>query len=61
MQQGVIGAGNLNLALQNRLNQNTQGLERGNAPFVWGDKVMQIKNNYDFGCSSLDCYLLICS
>lgn len=47
MHRGVVGAGNLNLALQNRLNQNTQGIERGNRTFRMGDKVMQIKNNYD--------------
>ena len=47
MHRGVVGAGNLNLALQNRLNQNTQGIERGNRTFRLGDKVMQIKNNYD--------------
>jgi len=47
MHRGVVGAGNLNLALQNRLNQNTQGIERGNRAFRVGDKVMQIKNNYD--------------
>jgi len=47
MHRGVVGAGNLNLALQSRLNQNTQGIERGNRTFRVGDKVMQIKNNYD--------------
>ena len=29
MHRGVIGAGNLNLAMQNRLNPNRQGIERG--------------------------------
>ena len=47
MHRGVVGAGNLNLALQNRLNPNTRGIERGNRTFRMGDKVMQIKNNYD--------------
>ncbi len=47
MHRGVVGAGNLNLALQSRLNQNTRGIERGNRTFRIGDKVMQIKNNYD--------------
>jgi len=47
MHRGVVGAGNLNLALQNRLNPNTKGVERGNRVFRIGDKVMQIKNNYD--------------
>ena len=47
MHRGVVGAGNLNLTLQNRLNPNTRGIERGNRTFRMGDKVMQIKNNYD--------------
>ena len=47
MHRGVVGSGNLNLSLQNRLNQNTRGIERGNRAFRIGDKVMQIKNNYD--------------
>jgi len=47
MHRGIVGAGNLNLALQNRLNPNTKGVERGNRVFRTGDKVMQIKNNYD--------------
>ncbi len=47
MHRGVVGAGNLNLALQNRLNPDTRGIERGNRAFRIGDKIMQIKNNYD--------------
>ena len=47
MHRGVVGAGNLNLTLQNRLNPNAKGIERGNRTFRIGDKVMQIKNNYD--------------
>ncbi len=47
MHRGVVGAGNLNLALQDRLNPHTKGVERGNRSFRIGDKVMQIKNNYD--------------
>ncbi len=47
MHRGVVGAGNLNLTLQNRLNPNKRGIERGNRTFRMGDKVMQIKNNYD--------------
>ena len=47
MHRGVVGAGNLNLALQNRLNPSTQAIERGGRIFRIGDKVMQIKNNYD--------------
>ena len=47
MHRGVVGAGNLNLELQNRLNPDAGGIERGNRAFRIGDKVMQIKNNYD--------------
>ncbi len=47
MHRGVVGAGNLNLELQNRLNPDARGIERGNRAFRIGDKVMQIKNNYD--------------
>ena len=47
MHRGIVGAGNLNLALQERLNRNARGIERGNRIFRIGDRVMQIKNNYD--------------
>ena len=47
MHRGVVGAGNLNLALQERLNRSARGIERGNRIFRIGDRVMQIKNNYD--------------
>ena len=47
MHKGTVGAGNLNLELQKRLNPGTEGITRGNRAFRTGDKVMQIKNNYD--------------
>ena len=51
MQRGVVGAANLNQALQEALNPATeetgQGLRRGGYLFRPGDKVMQIRNNYD--------------
>jgi exodeoxyribonuclease V alpha subunit len=47
MHRGVVGAGNLNIALQQALNPGKPGLVRGNASFRVNDKVMQIKNNYD--------------
>ena len=47
MHRGVVGAGNLNLALQERLNRSARGIARGNRIFRIGDRVMQIKNNYD--------------
>ncbi len=47
MQRGIIGATNLNLALQDALNPNKIGLVRGGFSFRQGDRVMQIRNNYD--------------
>ncbi len=47
MQKGVAGATNLNLVLQEALNPVTDGLRRSGFLFRGGDKVMQIKNNYD--------------
>ncbi len=47
MQRGVVGAANLNIALQEALNQVGVGLRRSGMDFRVNDKVMQIKNNYD--------------
>ena len=47
MQRGVVGAANLNQALQNALNPGTEGLKRGGYLYRVRDKVMQIRNNYD--------------
>ncbi len=47
MHKGVVGAGNLNLELQNALNPSKEEISRGGRSFRVGDKVMQIKNNYD--------------
>jgi exodeoxyribonuclease V alpha subunit len=55
MQRGVVGAANLNQALQAAINPaGTDGhdkavpeLRRGGYAFRPGDKVMQIRNNYD--------------
>ena len=47
MQRGVVGATNLNQALQAAINPQGQGLKRGGYLFRTGDKVMQIRNNYD--------------
>lgn len=47
MQRGVIGAANLNVALQEALNPGETGLRRSGYCFKLHDKVMQIKNNYD--------------
>ncbi len=47
MNRGIVGAGNLNQELQKALNTETEGVLRGNRNFLKGDKVMQIRNNYD--------------
>ncbi len=47
MHKGVAGSTNLNLRLQNALNPNETGLQRGERIYRDGDKVMQIRNNYD--------------
>lgn len=47
MQRGVVGAANLNTILQNALNNSTQSLSRSGYVFKKGDRVMQIRNNYD--------------
>lgn len=47
MHKGSAGSANLNAMLQNALNpQNTQ-VQRGERQYRIGDKVMQIRNNYD--------------
>ena len=47
MQRGTVGAGSLNLALQEALNPGGEGLRRSGIIYKKDDKVMQIKNNYD--------------
>jgi exodeoxyribonuclease V alpha subunit len=47
MHRGAVGAGNLNQVLQNSLNPNGQSWKRGSIDFRVGDKVMQVRNNYD--------------
>ena len=47
MQRGVVGATNLNQALQQTINPGVDGLKRGGFLFRAHDKVMQIRNNYD--------------
>ena len=55
MQRGVVGAGNLNLLLQEAINPGngsfgqgcSEGLKRAGIEYRQGDKVMQIRNNYD--------------
>ena len=47
MQRGVVGASNLNIVLQETINPSKIGLNRGGYSFRQGDRVMQIRNNYD--------------
>jgi len=47
MHKGLVGAENLNAALQKNLNPGDEIITRGNFNFKPNDKVMQIKNNYD--------------
>ncbi|MBR0283285.1 MAG: ATP-dependent RecD-like DNA helicase [Oscillibacter sp.] len=47
MQRGVVGAANLNQALQEAVNPHADGLRRGGVLFRVRDKVMQIRNNYE--------------
>jgi exodeoxyribonuclease V alpha subunit len=47
MHRGIVGAANLNTELQKCLNPAGEGLHRGGRSFTAGDKVMQIRNNYD--------------
>lgn len=47
MYKGVVGAENLNLFLQLHLNQDQRSVQRGSRVFKMGDKVMQVRNNYD--------------
>jgi exodeoxyribonuclease V alpha subunit len=46
MKKGVIGTENLNQTLQQILNPQEMGLQRGGQRFQVGDKVMQIRNDY---------------
>ncbi len=47
MHKGLIGVSNLNRELQGLLNPRGESLQRGASTFRVGDKVMQIRNNYD--------------
>jgi exodeoxyribonuclease V alpha subunit len=47
MYKGAVGAENLNAFLQQHLNPDQRSIQRGPRLFKIGDKVMQIRNNYD--------------
>ncbi len=48
MRRGILGTQNFNKCLQDVLNPNTEQTLRGWQAFRTGDKVMQIRNNYDY-------------
>jgi exodeoxyribonuclease V alpha subunit len=47
MHKGLAGVGNLNARLQEALNGRTQGLRTAGGEYRPGDKVIQLRNNYD--------------
>ncbi|SHJ70921.1 exodeoxyribonuclease V alpha subunit [Anaerobranca californiensis DSM 14826] len=47
MQRGETGTANLNIVLQDVLNKSSIFIKYGGTTYKLGDKVMQIKNNYD--------------
>jgi exodeoxyribonuclease V alpha subunit len=47
MQRGLLGVANVNAELQTLLNPAGDSVIRGSRAFRVGDKVMQIRNNYD--------------
>ena len=48
MRRGILGSENLNGCLQEKLNPHSEEVIRGWHTFRRGDKVMQIRNNYDY-------------
>jgi len=47
MHKGVVGAGNLNIKLQDALNPSRSQISKGERAFRLKDKVMQMRNNYE--------------
>ncbi len=47
MRKNLLGADNLNFELQKALNPSGDSLMRGGTAFRVGDRVMQLRNNYD--------------
>lgn len=48
MRRGTVGSENFNKRLQSILNDSSESAFRGGRDFRVGDKVMQIRNNYDY-------------
>jgi exodeoxyribonuclease V alpha subunit len=55
MHRGELGAGNLNALLQEALTTGSVGVERGARSLRLGDKVMQVRNDYDKEVWNGDC------
>ena len=49
MHKGILGTQNVNRTLQTILNPQEKKLVRGEIAYALGDRVMQIRNNYDLG------------
>jgi len=47
MHKGVAGVGNFNQQLQAALNPNRQGMRTATGEYKPGDKIIQLRNNYD--------------
>jgi exodeoxyribonuclease V alpha subunit len=47
MRKNTLGAENLNRIIQETLNNNPEAIVRGSMTFRKGDRVMQLRNNYD--------------
>ncbi len=47
MHRGLLGATSLNGSLQSLLNPRREGVTRGSRSYLVGDKVIQLRNNYD--------------
>ena len=47
MHKGVAGVGNFNQQLQAALNTNRQGMRTASGEYKPGDKIIQLRNNYD--------------
>ncbi len=60
MHRGILGVANLNAELQRLLNSSGKALSRGSLRLCQGDKVMQIRNNYDLGVFNGDTGKIAC-
>src|SRR5581483_1255377 len=47
MHKGLAGVGNFNLQLQGALNPHQRGIRTASGEYRPGDKVIQLRNNYD--------------